>query len=437
VYKGISLFLFGCLFLFPGISSLAAQTGELYFGTSKVDITPNESVALAGYPNPLMRNSTGIHDNLYCRVAAFKMNDQRLVLVSCDLIGFGSSTYEIYKNALTEKFGLKAAEIFIVGTHNHSGPILTLAEDYKNTSNYRYTQNLKNLIVKSVEIALNSLEPVQIGVDRGYSSIGVNRRVLKLAPFEFPDDGGLVKLGRNPKGIVDHEVLVMKITNKNNQSKGCLYDYACHDRSQDARNRIITGDFFGLSEQFIEKIIGNEVVASAFAGAAGDVDPLYIQSGFHTEPGWVPETELMGILLGEEVVNVFRGINDTVQVNDLKRELCTIKLPAKNEKEYITNYNIPSRSLNITVASIGEIAFIGLGCEAFTEIGLKIKEASPFKYNFIITLCNGSSGYLPPKELYKERGYGVSNSPFGPEAADAVIKQTLNMLYKQYSQEKL
>ena len=40
--------------------------------------------------------------------------------------------------------------------------------------------------------------------------------------------------------------------------------------------------------------------------------------------------------------------------------------------------------------------------------------------------------YLSPKEYYTERGYEVTYSRFGPEAADIVVKKTLTMLYKQY-----
>jgi hypothetical protein len=64
-----------------------------------------------------------------------------------------------------------------------------------------------------------------------------------------------------------------------------------------------------------------------------------------------------------------------------------------------------------------------------TEIGMEIKKGSPFKNTFIITHCNGSSGYLAPAELYKEGGYEISATRFEIGSSDMVVKKALRMLY--------
>lgn len=86
--------------------------------------------------------------------------------------------------------------------------------------------------------------------------------------------------------------------------------------------------------------------------------------------------------------------------------------------------------VNITAAHIGnDVEFLGFNVEMLTEIGLAIKQGSPFKHTFIITHCNGSSGYLAPAELYKEGGYEISATRFGVGSDDIVIKKALRMLY--------
>ena len=75
------------------------------------------------------------------------------------------------------------------------------------------------------------------------------------------------------------------------------------------------------------------------------------------------------------------------------------------------------------------MGFVGFNVEMLTEIGMAVKAASPFKHTFIITHCNGYSGYLPPAELYKEGGYEIDTTPFEPGSAEMVVKKTLNMLY--------
>jgi hypothetical protein len=64
-----------------------------------------------------------------------------------------------------------------------------------------------------------------------------------------------------------------------------------------------------------------------------------------------------------------------------------------------------------------------------TEIGLSIKAASPFKYTFVITHCNGASGYLVPENLYKEGGYEVTTTRFEIGSAEKIAKQAIKMLY--------
>ncbi len=82
----------------------------------------------------------------------------------------------------------------------------------------------------------------------------------------------------------------------------------------------------------------------------------------------------------------------------------------------------------MTVARIGQIALVGVGCELLTEVGMEIKEGSPFEYTFVISHCNGKAGYLPPKHLYEEGGYEINSTGFAPEAAGILVKESLRML---------
>jgi len=85
-------------------------------------------------------------------------------------------------------------------------------------------------------------------------------------------------------------------------------------------------------------------------------------------------------------------------------------------------------SINLTVAHLGEIAFVGWGGEVFNEIGLAVKNESPFHHTFILTHCNGAAGYLPTHESYSEGGYEVESSKFGAGAAEALADETLRIL---------
>ena len=305
--------------------------------------------------------------------------------------------------------------------HTHSAPTLTIDKKKGHPNNLEYTENLKQKLITVIGEALNKLTPVHTGTGIGYSPVGANRR-------EMIKDGS-VWLGRNPYGITDKEVLVMKIAKLDGTPVGALFDYATHATSLGPENLMISGDVLGISEQFVEKILGEEVIAPAFAGASGNIDPWYrVLPAFNTEPGWIPEPVLLGTLLGEEVVHVFRDIEEVHPGGEIKTSFVTINCPCKKSEDNKGEKKEPI-PVNITAACVGDVAFIGISVEMLTEIGMAIKSASPFKYTFVITHCNGASGYLVPAELYKEGGFELRVCPFGIEATDIVVKKALRMLY--------
>ncbi len=418
ILSGLPLFLSG--------QSKVPEKSEsvLRAGFGKIDITPDEPVKLYGYASR-KTYSEGVHDPLSARVAVFENNGKKVILVSSDLGSYGSDVYEVFRKNILEKFKLQESELFLSTIHSHSSPILSVNKETGDPNNIRYTEKLNQKLLTAIGEAFNNLKPVQAGVGVGYSPVGSNRREMR--------SDGTITLGRNPYGTTDKEVLVMKITNPEGNPVGAIFDYATHSTALGARNMQVSGDVLGLSAQFVEKILGKEVITPVFAGASGNIDPWYrVLPEFNNEPGWIPEPVLLGTLLGEEVVTVFRNIKGILDKTDISTSFATIQCPRKKSVENNQSSAPQSETVpvNITAARIGnDVGIIGFNVEMLTEIGMKIKAGSPFKYTFVITHCNGSSGYLPPAELYKEGGYEVTSTRFEIGSAEMVVKQALRMLY--------
>lgn len=418
------------MFLLLASFNIRAQqvADVLRAGVARTDITPKEPVTLSGYASR-KDLSKGVHDPLSARVVAFESNGKRLVLVSTDVIGFYDGTAEDFRETILAKFKLQPAELFLAGIHTHAAPTLTLDKDKGHENNLKYTETLKGKLIKVIGEALDSTAPVRIGCGIGYSPVGSNRREVRLDGAGWPKEA--IKLGRNPYGPTDKQVLVAKVAKGDGAPVAVMFDYATHGTSLGPKNYIISGDVLGLAEQFVEKILAPGVIAPAFAGASGDIDPWYrILPEFETEAGWIPEPVLLGTLLGEEIVHVYRDIKQTSPAGKIETSFITMALPRKPADSPDDKTKGPTAGLNITAGRAGDIAFIGFGCEMCTEIGMAIKAASPFKHTFVITHCNGAAGYLPTKDMYKEGGYEVRSSPFAPQAAEMVIKQSLKMLYQ-------
>jgi len=394
-------------------------------GAAKIDITPEKPVKMAGYGSRTGL-SEGIHDPLSARVIIFENNGKRLVLVSTDLLGFYNQTAEPLRKAVLDEFKLKPSELFLSAVHAHAGPSLTIDKKKGHPNNLEYTESLKARLIEVIRRAFKNIGEVRTGIGVGHSPVGANRRELKISA----DGESSIQLGRNPYGPTDKEVLVMKVAKPDGIVIAALFDYATHATCLGGRNLNISGDVIGLAEQFVEKILGKGAIAPAFAGASGNIDPWFrVLPSFNTEPGWIPEPVLLATMLGEEVVHVFRDIEKVSAGGEINTSFTTLELPGKPRGEVSAKEDSPRTPLNITVAKIGDIAFVGIGCEVLTEIGIAIKAAAPYKHTFVITHCNGAAGYLAPEHLYLEGGYEIRSSPFGPRAATLVVKEAVRMLH--------
>ena len=98
-----------------------------------------------------------------------------------------------------------------------------------------------------------------------------------------------------------------------------------------------------------------------------------------------PDAELAD---AEEIVQGISGTPTREQVLARERILAS-KMPKTMEAE-------------IQVLSIDDLAIVALPGEIFVEIGLEIKNASPFKYTFVVELGNGWLGYIPTAKAFSE-----------------------------------
>jgi hypothetical protein len=399
-----------------------APAAGLHAGVARIDITPTQPVTLAGYASRT-NLSEGVHDPLSARAVAFAQDGKRLVLVSADTIGFYNDTAAPLRRAVLDACGLEPSELSLCAIHTHSAPGLSLNVDKGHPNNVEYTRVLQGKLIKVVRRALDRLAPVQVGVGRGSSPVGVNRREV------VRDSAGATRvvLGRNPAAVTDREVQVLKLTREDPPAlMGVVFAYATHSTSLGPRNLIVSGDVHGLAEQFVEAQLGPAVVAPAFAGASGNIDPWYrVLPGFNTTNGWIPEPVLLGTML---VVQVLNGIKPRNSEGPVRTAMRTVQLPGKARGATTAGEAAPPGEFVVTVGCVGDVAFVGLGGEVFNEIGQAIKTGSPFPHTFVFTHCNGAAGYVPTRSSYPEGGYEITASPFAAGADERLLEEVKSML---------
>ena len=112
----------------------------------------------------------------------------------------------------------------------------------------------------------------------------------------------------------------------------------------------------------------------------------------------------------------WKGMELTTEVARAGR----IRNMAKVEGDHV----LPLDSVTIGKA----VAFGSFPGEPFNDIGKAIKAKSPFALTMCMCLTNGSRGYFPFSDSYKEGGYESATSPFGPTVADDLIAGELKLL---------
>lgn len=404
-------------------ASSPARAEGLRAGVAKADITPAQPCMLSGYASRT-NLSTGVHDPLSARAVAFEHGGRRLVLVSADIIGFYRGMAEHLRARISETCGIEPDELLLSATHTHAAPTPTLEEGKLHPSNVAYTQMLRDRLVQICQRALGDLRPARIGFGSGASPVGVNRR----EPITDKAGNTQIRLGRNPAIVTDREVQVLQIRDRDGEAnRAVLFAYATHGTSLGAKNLTVSGDVLGLASQFLERFFGAGVIAPAFAGASGDIDPWFrVLPEIRTADGWIPEPALLGTMLGEEVAHTSERIGEFGQEGPVRSRVRTLELPAKADPDRPPD--APTVPLTVSVGRVGEVAFVGLGAEVFNDIGRAIKDLSPFPHTMILTHCNGGAGYLVVKDAYPQGGYEVKTSPFAPEAAEIALKEIAGLL---------
>ena len=78
---------------------------------------------------------------------------------------------------------------------------------------------------------------------------------------------------------------------------------------------------------------------------------------------------------------------------------------------------------------IGHVALAGVSGEVLTKIAERLKSESPFSLTLMLTHCNGSSGYLPDDDAYKQISYEIAVSRVQKGCAEGgIVNGILDMM---------
>ena len=75
-----------------------------------------------------------------------------------------------------------------------------------------------------------------------------------------------------------------------------------------------------------------------------------------------------------------------------------------------------------------ETVLVTLPGEPFVELGLQIKQLSPFNNTILFSLSNSSASYIPTIKAFEEGSYEVVYSILAPGAGEMLVYYILDLL---------
>jgi hypothetical protein len=147
--------------------------------------------------------------------------------------------------------------------------------------------------------------------------------------------------------------------------------------------------------------------------------------------------DAMGVMLGEEVKHVMRGVERWSDKADIKAAQEVLTLPGRRrtnqgrggiEGTYVDGDSV---TIRIGVLMLGDIVLGTVSGETYNAIATQFIKESPYARTMMVTIANGSAttGYIPDDASFGQNVFEVLSSRLKPGYAErGIIDGILNLM---------
>ncbi len=419
------------------------ENKKLSAGVARRVITPPKGIYQIGYGDRVKGN-LGVHDDLTATALVLDDGTTRLAIVALDMLTINEFIVDRVRARLLP------TETLLCCSHTHSGPI-AYADEKSPRRNREYIDLLVERIVEAVQEAQANLLPARLEYSSGEGNVGINRR-------EKMSDGHF-EIGRNPDGPRDKSAQVVSVFTPLDASRhsphfqreteagvriATLVNYACHGTVLGPDNLLVSADWIGVMREKVEGELGG--LTLFLQGAAADINP----DMFWEDARAFEKVAEQGLGVAEAVLAAARAGSRETRATPLGIQRAEVWLPTetrvestrppkKYTKPLLAMARMPgfmaifadilldqrypwkpvieardgfwSVPMRVNAARIGDLALVTFGAETFTEIGMKVKSASPAAQTLFASVSDGCISYLHTEESHAEGGYEVDVAP--------------------------
>ena len=445
-----------------GVAS-AAESKPFRAGACAMDITPTWfPIVVNGGFQP--RYAEKAEDPLHARCLVLDDGAEQVAIVVVDSCVIGRELMDEAKRRVHEATGIRMDRVFMSATHTHSAPAVIGA--LNTDPDEKYIAFLPGRIAEGVRRAQANLVPANVGWGVGQlPELAMSRRwitrpdKMREDPFGERTVRATMHPGfRNPdwedeSGPMDPAVSVLALKSQDGKPLALLAAYSIHYVGAP----ILSADYFGAFANRIAELVGPGHPERPFVGilANGTSGDAYIRDYSRKTPRKF-DMHQVADAVAQVAFEVYRSMEFQDSVPLVMREL-VLELdvrkpkldwakkvlaeaegrPLKTSSEVYAREQVllskmpPTRELKLQALRIGGLAVVGIPAEVFAITGLKIREQSPVRPTFTISLANGWDGYLPPPEQLSMGGYTTwlaRSSCLEVEAEPKIVGAVMDLL---------
>lgn len=450
----------------PALLAGVAGAEPLRAGFVVQDITPPPGWRMSGYFHE--RINTGTHDPLLAKVIVLEQDGVKAALVLCDLIGISHEVSDQVRLRAGSRTGISSEHILVAATHTHTGPLYfgVLRDHFHETAVRErgedpvewidYTDLLVERLVDSIARAERRTREVRVDV-----AAPLNHRVSFNRRYVMTDGSVVFNPGKMNSNIVhaagplDPELATLAFLASDRQKTLATFStYALHLDTVGGTE--YSADFPHFLEVSLRQVFGPDLIAIFGAGPCGDINHIDVSNRI---PQKGPaEARRIGKSLAQSIIASFPSFHPVTDPG-LRVRHETVRVPlqtyteaelawARETVDRIGAANIPflekvracrildlakrggdTVSLLVQAFRVGaDTAIVGLPGEVFVELGLAIKERSPFRHTLVVELANDAIAYVPTRKAFEEGSYEVVNSRIQPGGGETLTETALRLL---------
>lgn len=435
-------------------------------GFARVDISPMIGSYITGYYEP--RYVEGVLDPLLATAVVFEDGVCRAALLSLDLLGIKQDFMGSLRSAIAEAIDAPAEAVLISCTHTHLGPpVATGLRIARDSADPVYNTFLTNRLRDAAHLALLDAAP-----SRFFAVNGKCDDVTFVRSFRMKDGSVSTNPGWQHPDIVEalrkpDETSRLLIIRREGKPEIGIVNFQVHpDTIHGCKT---SADYPKFVRDTYEHNVPNSL-CMYLNGCAGDLNHIDVRQNPETEcaDGYLrtkymgkkiamsvlanyelaKEIPCDGIRYAEKRISVryYKGTPEQLpealalaklyyekgsegalpHISGMARTVILAEACRIERMEHMPD----KKELCVSAISVGGAAFAGFPGEPFCDVGVSVRNASPFPFTLTVECANGFEGYYPVRSAYDQGGYEAAAAQYVPGTAEKLVETSLELLDK-------